>query len=1078
MGTFFSGLFSSKQNTQPAAALRITTSLQGVPVPWLLGGQQRLPGNLIWYGGFYSSNSSASGGKGGLFTSSGNSGYSYYASFMLACCEGPDISSLYATWVNGTQYLQSGGVGTHPDAIFLGTYSQNQWPAGLRFDPSQMLYYRGLCYTAYYDYPLGSSAALPQLNEEFISTNTGLIAGIPDGDASVCWTKFLTDPFRGLGFPTARMGGLTNWQQYCIATGMLVSPALVSAVQASSFAKDLLDATNSDARWSSGLLTVVPYGDTQITAGTHTIVTEEHLVAYGNLLLPYGAYPQVAVTFADQIVSDGGVTYTNSGQSFTKLANNTLPTAPGQYSLGLLEGPGIYWLSGFDIGQQVSVTYTYAEVASYTPNITPIYNLALDQFLPNQGTIGQGLATDGSPLTVVRKPRDQMLNVVKLTYLDRSNSYNPVTIEVKNEASLQAYGRWRANSAKQYDFFCLAAAAQQSAALQLQREQIARTFQWTSGPELILLDVMDLVEVSDTAQNIINQAVRITEIQENVDFTLTFTAEEFLGTATAPLYNIQANSGFAPNFNVAPDSVNIPAVIEPQSSLVGATPQIWIGASGGSGGVYDPNWGGCNVWISTDETNYENIGSINGPSRQGVLVAPLSAAFNGGFSSGFSLGFALGGTNGFSNGFSAGFGQGAQTQQLVVNLAESNGALTSGTALDAQLATTLCIVDQEFLSYQAATLIAPNEYSLSGLQRGLYGTLAVSHLPGAGFCRVDNTLFEYNLPPTLINQQLYLILQSFNLYGGGLQPLDECAIYFYTPTGIAYEHPVANALAVGTTVDLGMITDTIAAVDDLGSGVSLLTNTANAPTAPYIIGNVDLNPQAATVPPLCSGGTETTFGGNTILTFFRSGTLVVSGNGTINYLVVAGGGGGTQGGGGGAGGLLSGSINVSAGSYLVSVGAGGAGDTNANGSNGSSSAIGFATPISALGGGGGAYASAGMIGGSGGGGYVGAAGSGTAGQGNSGGAWGGPNKGAGGGGGAGAAGSAGAANGGTGGNGLASTITGYFTYYAGGGGGYGNLGSDGVNGAGNAGGGGGGGGLGGNAGNRGIVIISFASAQA
>ena len=102
MGSLFTGLFGKKQTQQPASALRITTSLQGVPLPWLLGGQQRLPGNLIWYGDFfYESESASGGGKGGLFSGSGGSGYQYYASFVLAACEGPDIEAIVNIWNNG-----------------------------------------------------------------------------------------------------------------------------------------------------------------------------------------------------------------------------------------------------------------------------------------------------------------------------------------------------------------------------------------------------------------------------------------------------------------------------------------------------------------------------------------------------------------------------------------------------------------------------------------------------------------------------------------------------------------------------------------------------------------------------------------------------------------------------------------------------------------------------------------------------------------------------------------------------------------------------------------------------------------
>jgi hypothetical protein len=121
-------------------------------------------------------------------------------------------------------------------------------------------------------------------------------------------------------------------------------------------------------------------------------------------------------------------------------------------------------------------------------------------------------------------------------------------------------------------------------------------------------------------------------------------------------------------------------------------------------------------------------------------------------------------------------------------------------------------------------------------------------------------------------------------------------------------------------------------------------------------------------------------------------SLVVTSGGDVDYLVVAGGGGGgaRQGGGGGAGGLLSGALNLAAGSYSITVGGGGNGGTSGGrGSNGSNST--FGSSLTAIGGGGGGGRNtdnAGSSGGSGGGGGgpAAASGSGTAGQGNAGGA--------------------------------------------------------------------------------------------
>ena len=262
----------------------------------------------------------------------------------------------------------------------------------------------------------------------------------------------------------------------------------------------------------------------------------------------------------------------------------------------------------------------------------------------------------------------------------------------------------------------------------------------------------------------------------------------------------------------------------------------------------------------------------------------------------------------------------------------------------------------------------------------------------------------------------------------------------------------------------------------------------------------------ATIGIEATGGTVSNIAGYRVHTFTSTGTFtVVSGAGTVEYLVVAGGGGGgsRHGGGGGAGGFRTGTgYAVTAGNtYTVTVGSGGVGrtgesGTNSQGGDGSSSV--FDTITSAGGGGGGgSYAeTTGRNGGSGGGTNGPAAvGQGNVpsvspSQGNNGGSGlsGAPYIG-GGGGGAGAVGSnASPSNGGNGGSGTSSSISGSSTSYAGGGGGgvynSGTVGNGGAGGGGNGGvsgstntGGGGGGGvvdaLSG-AGGSGIVIIRYA----
>jgi hypothetical protein len=211
---------------------------------------------------------------------------------------------------------------------------------------------------------------------------------------------------------------------------------------------------------------------------------------------------------------------------------------------------------------------------------------------------------------------------------------------------------------------------------------------------------------------------------------------------------------------------------------------------------------------------------------------------------------------------------------------------------------------------------------------------------------------------------------------------------------------------------------------------------------------------------VATGGTITNVDGYTIHTFTSSGTFqVTAGSGTVELLVVGGGAQGAandgtaneSGGGGGAGGLVYvAAYPVSAGSYSVTIGAGGSGSTGSgsdarNGVQGSDSVFGAFT---ALGGGYGGEELGGN-GGSGGGsgrsntgrsssvqnstvnGYVGVGfgfGGGSAG--------GNVSRSAGGGGGAGAVGGdAGSSTAGAGGVGKQYSVSGTATYYAGGGGG-------------------------------------------
>jgi hypothetical protein len=159
---------------------------------------------------------------------------------------------------------------------------------------------------------------------------------------------------------------------------------------------------------------------------------------------------------------------------------------------------------------------------------------------------------------------------------------------------------------------------------------------------------------------------------------------------------------------------------------------------------------------------------------------------------------------------------------LAVNLAESGGVLVTVTSLDAQLGNTLCIVDSELLSYTTATLTSAGKYALTGLYRGLYGAAAALHSSGANFAFLaGNGILKYALPAPYVGVELYIKLQSFNVFGGGMQNLSNCTAYTYTPSGAAFDHPAAEAMLTATVLDFGSVTTAPGVDDDFGTPFTL-----------------------------------------------------------------------------------------------------------------------------------------------------------------------------------------------------------------------------------------------------------------
>lgn len=276
-------------------------------------------------------------------------------------------------------------------------------------------------------------------------------------------------------------------------------------------------------------------------------------------------------------------------------------------------------------------------------------------------------------------------------------------------------------------------------------------------------------------------------------------AEEYQqGTGTAASYNatgggsgIGGAGGAGPtvrNTAADPGDALAPVIIDLPTQLVGVLGSASALATNGGA-----NWGGCEVWTSSDDVNFYYAGSMTGGTTMGTLSASFGST-----------------------------GDPDTTVALAVDLTESRGALLPGSDADADAGNTVCYVDGEFVSYSAATLTAQYQYSLGTyLRRGQYGSTIAAHASGSSFVRLRaGTLFQLPYDASQIGKTVYVKLLSFNLYGGGLQTLDQVGSAAHTIGG---SPPSLSALGVPSATNIA--SNTGASGTATTSGVTLAAAT-------------------------------------------------------------------------------------------------------------------------------------------------------------------------------------------------------------------------------------------------------------
>ncbi len=730
MTNFFGGGGRKTAPTPPATQLRVQTAVAGTPIPigW---GTNRIAPNLIYYNDFLATEvqQSSGGGKGSGSGGGGKGGgggtqTNYSATVVCGLCEGPILG--VGTQVGSTAAVSGNVFGSQNNNLFFNGFNNPITQATIKTLISQIL-------TSTTTSPIGNGVWVSGNISSLAALNFALFTG---SYTQTAWSFVMTNhpndarAYRGVAYVAAAPFNLHTSPEL---------PALNFEVMFGFLepSNTTLDANPRDI--IVDFLTNNKYGlqfPSSRIGDTNLVTLYNYCQSVGIWMSPILSAQKDANSFMQDIL------YGCVAEAVW--SNGQLKVVP--YYDSPVSGHG----------------------ASFTPNLSPIYDLTDDDFQAG------GNNSYSSPVIVTIKAVADIYNNVKVQYLDRNFNYagaagstpdyNPTVVEVKDDALIQQY-TLRARDTKQLDLFCYGPAAQQCALLQLGREQVITTYQFSLGAKFVLLEPMDLVTLTDVALGLSRKLVRIKEITENQDYTLTFLAEDMLiGSASSPLFGAQAGSGFVLNSNIDPGVTLQPFFFEPTDQLAGGL-EVWMAVTG----VNLATWGGANVYVSYDGINYQFSGQQLGPTRMGVTTATLPPVTQATSPPTID-----------------------SSSTLPINLTESGSQLISATQADLLGFATLCYVGGEFLAYRDATPTGANSYNLTTLNRAGYGTTPQTVPSGTTFVRIDAGVFRIPFTQDRIGQTLFIKLVNFNHYGAGPQTLASVSPYTYTIVGTALVSPLPD----------------------------------------------------------------------------------------------------------------------------------------------------------------------------------------------------------------------------------------------------------------------------------------------
>lgn len=383
-------------------------------------------------------------------------------------------------------------------------------------------------------------------------------------------------------------------------------------------------------------------------------------------------------------------------------------------------------------------------VGAWEPNRTILYDLTSNDFIPQSG---------GALVTYQRKDSSAIFNQFPVEFINRDNGYEKESVSYTLTEDVVMDGVRQAEPVQAHYLYTKQRAVKLAEQIARRNKYCRNKYTFKLPWNFCRLEVGDLVSLTDEYSGLDKEVVIIDSVVEDTNGILTFTAiSRPPGRYKAPKYEVKDTKRPFVDFNQPAPDTDTPVIIQPPADLTANGLEVWLGARGKEKG-----WGGCEVYVSDDNTHYKHIGSISAAARMGVLTKGITK----------------------------------DERDIFVR---TNGTFISGTKQDAERGNTLCRLDGECLSYQTVVLQADGTYKLCDCIRGQYHTVQTEHKEGDMFCRIDETLLRVPFRKEDIGKKIWVKLPAYNIFGSGMQEISEVTAYQYQLKPY-YIPPVTNVTA-------------------------------------------------------------------------------------------------------------------------------------------------------------------------------------------------------------------------------------------------------------------------------------------